>query len=512
MATLKRKNGSTKWTAVIRVPQKVRDVNPEFIQTRDGRPKTHLELATGSSDKREAERIAVSFYAKCEKKFQLAISSDSERVNLIAESTNGFLKFQKENPDKANEILMSMALEALKKMGLDSNTDYVREKISELRNGLSVENTQQWLEAEAIAKGNRVDAEALIGIEKAARKIHDTRLSIGTIFERYIRKRAADGPIKTSTLSRARSTFSDFCRAMPYGSDTKIESVTVRVVRDWVQAYQLQLNGEGRTTQTVKNRIDSIAPAFAMAEADEMIVKNPFRGYSSALIQTKRGVKPNQSNRSWINDDLAYSSFETLILQARDKFKESSRAVSHRHLMPMIALSLYTGARIEELCRLSLADIKYRDYLEVRYIDITEAKSDAGVREIPLLPKAEEIVDYLIARLPQGEQSLFPDLVPRDGRFSHAPSNEFSRFKKRLGYAAKNEYTFHSFRSTVITLLDREGVANDYISMMVGHSDGRGTLAKRTYSAGRQLKQLKEAVSCIQYSPKITELLQPPYR
>jgi len=43
--------------------------------------------------------------------------------------------------------------------------------------------------------------------------------------------------------------------------------------------------------------------------------------------------------------------------------------------------------------------------------------------------------------------------------------------------------------------------------MMVGHIEGRSSLAKKRYSAGPQLAQLKDAVSVIKYGDEIDNLL-----
>ena len=64
-------------------------------------------------------------------------------------------------------------------------------------------------------------------------------------------------------------------------------------------------------------------------------------------------------------------------------------------------------------------------------------------------------------------------------------------------------YTFHSFRSTAITALDRGEVSNDFISLLVGHEDGRGTLAKSVYSAGRTMRSLVEPASKIDYGDEL---------
>lgn len=516
MANIRRKNGSKRWTATLRVPQDIREFNPSFIQKKDGSPKTLLERALGTQDEKQALKLAYDFEREMDARFEELrnnrepapqVFRDEHPLESVAQVIRGIKQTQQENPEAIKEWLRSKLANRLKEMGLPPTDPRVHRMFERLSKGFTDEMVDSTIMLASAAKQGIPTFDTLEEIERYKAKAKDTRISVGVIFERYIRKRVADGPIKASTIKRAKNTFSDLCQYLPYGEDTAAESITVAKAREWVSSYQLQLQAKGRALTTVTNNIDAITPAFNKAVDDELIQRNPFKKYSEALYKTKKGLKGNQSNKSWINDNLSDSALTNLIVASSQKFLINAKAPSHRIMLPLIGLALYTGARIEELCRLTPDDIKTRAYLGVRYIDLNEAKSEAGIREIPLLPMAETIVDSLISKTKSGSDYLFPDLPTRDGRRSHSPSNEFSRFKKGLGYVQKNEYTFHSFRSTVITLLDRAEISDGYISMMVGHVEGRNTLAKRTYSAGRELKALKENVSCIDYGIRINDLL-----
>lgn len=514
MANIRRKNGSKRWTATLRVPQDIRELNPSFIQKKDGSPKTLLEKALGTQDEKQALKLAYDFEREMDARFEEArrptsvVVHEEHPLEKPTKVIREIKQRQEEKPEEVKEWLRGKLVEKLKTLGLSPTDPRVIRMFDEVSKGFTDEMADAAITLTSAARQGAPSFETLEEIERYKAKAKDTRVSVGIIFERYIRKRVTDGPIKASTVKRAKNTFKDFCQSLPFGEDTAAESITVAKAREWVSGYQIQLQSKGRTLTTVINNVDSITPAFNKAVDDELIPRNPFRKYSEALYKTKKGVKGNQSNRSWINDDLSDSALANLIAASAQKFQSNAKAPSHRIMLPLIGLALYTGARIEELCRLTPNDIKTRAYLGVRYIDLDEAKSEAGIREIPLLPMAEAIVDYLMSKTKSGSDYLFPDLPIRDGRRSHSPSNEFSRFKKGLGYSQKNEYTFHSFRSTVITLLDRADVPDGYISMMVGHVEGRNTLAKRTYSAGRELKVLRDQIACIKYDHKVDSVLR----
>lgn len=513
MANIRRKNGSKRWTATLRVPQDIRELNPTFIQKKDGSPKTLLERALGTQDEKLAIKRAYDFEREMDARFEETRKSTGQIVReehpleMPAQVIREIKQRQEESPEEIKAWLRGKMIKQLEHMGLAPSDTIVLRMLDEVSKGFTDDMADAAIMLTSAVKQGEPTFDTLADIEKYKAKAKDTRVSVGVIFERYIQKRVADGPIKASSIKRAKTTFNAFCRSLPFGQDTAAETITVAKARAWVSSYQLELQEKGRALTTVTNNIDSITPAFNKAVDDELIPRNPFRKYTEALYKTKKGVKGNQANRSWINDDLSESALTNLLVAASQKFLNNAKSPSHRIMLPLIGLALYTGARIEELCRLTPNDIKTRAYLGVRYIDLDEAKSEAGIREIPLLPMAESIIDYLVSKTKSGADYLFPDLPTRDGRRSHSPSNEFSRFKKGLGYLTKNEYTFHSFRSTVITLLDRGDISDGYISMMVGHVEGRNTLAKRTYSAGRELKALRDQISCLSYDRRIDELL-----
>jgi len=520
MANIRQKNGSKRWTATVRIPKDIRELNPESIRKRNGEPKTLLEKALGTSDKKLAKKLAHDFEYHCTQQFeklrlrhqnqlpthkQFTSAADQIMEEAVAKLRQRLIDAE-ENPYAEEDANRARLAKVLDNSGepVDKDTLALYQQTVEGISEAEVDNAIEMLGAKHLGTST---FSSLNKIEEYKRRAKDTRISVGTIFERYIRKRVLDGQVKASTIKRANTTFNEFCESLPFRADTAAATITTAKVREWVGKYQLKLQAQNKAFTTIKNNIESIAPAFNRAEEEGLIDRNPFRKFTEGLFVTKRGVKENESNRSWINDDLNDNALLHLINAASQKFTPQSRSPAHKVMMPLIGLALYTGARIEELCRLTPNDIKLRKHLGVRYIDITAAKSAAGIREIPLLPVAEQIIDYLISQTTAGQDYLLPNLIEQDGRRSHKPSNEFSRFKKKLGYVQKNEYTFHSFRSTAITLLDRANVNDAYISMMVGHVEGRNTLAKKRYSAGPQLAQLKDAVSAIRYGDAIDNLI-----
>lgn len=144
----------------------------------------------------------------------------------------------------------------------------------------------------------------------------------------------------------------------------------------------------------------------------------------------------------------------------------------HFHWLPF--LLLYTGARPEELASLAVADVRKekagREVIE--YFDITMAKSEAGIRKVPLHKaiRASGFMDYLAKRRnedPKGQ--LFPMLKPSKNGYTKNVSRRFNEtYLIQLGI---KEHTrrLYSFRSTFITRMSELNVHPAMLMALVGH-------------------------------------------
>ena len=158
-------------------------------------------------------------------------------------------------------------------------------------------------------------------------------------------------------------------------------------------------------------------------------------------------------------------------------------------LADLIALGAYTGARIEELCSLTLDTSKDGVFV------IEDAKTDAGNREVPIHPKLKALVTrlrkdakdgYLVPSTAEGKYGVRSD--PLSKRFGHLKTAlEFGR-----------EHVFHSIRKTVATQLEQAGVAEGIAADVLGHE--KKTLSYGLYSAGSSMKDKAKAVAKLAYA------------
>lgn len=162
--------------------------------------------------------------------------------------------------------------------------------------------------------------------------------------------------------------------------------------------------------------------------------------------------------------------------------------------LPLI--SLYAGARLEEIGQLPLSDIhcesrisyfwfrddddedgeeKPRKMGRRRSAEKSEEdksiKSKAGRRRVPFHPVLIELglPEYIAARHTAGDKMLFPQLNPYRGRCTKNWSRWFGRYLNK--YVTDDPaFVFHSFRHSFIGAMRRKGIRLDFMKALVGHA------------------------------------------
>lgn len=157
-------------------------------------------------------------------------------------------------------------------------------------------------------------------------------------------------------------------------------------------------------------------------------------------------------------------------------------------LADLIALGWYTGARIEELCRLNKDNVVTVDGIEC--FDFPKSKSKASKRVVPIHPSLLLTIDRLC------ENTTDTFLIPTSshdhyGKRSHAISKAFGRLRTAAGFSRL--HVFHSFRHTVVTELIRADVPDALAKELVGHETG--SVTHDVYSKGASAVQKLAAIS-----------------
>lgn len=137
-------------------------------------------------------------------------------------------------------------------------------------------------------------------------------------------------------------------------------------------------------------------------------------------------------------------------------------------------LGMYTGARLEELARLTLADVGEED--GVQYVHIRggangrRVKTRGSVRKIPIHSKLIELgfLDYILTSRKEPSLRIFPQLKSQREKLSAAWSQWWGRYSRDHGIADSRK-VFHSFRHTVKRKLRDAGVDKTLRDALMGH-------------------------------------------
>jgi integrase len=156
-------------------------------------------------------------------------------------------------------------------------------------------------------------------------------------------------------------------------------------------------------------------------------------------------------------------------------------------LQNLIKLGAHTGARIEEICSLTLAKVASDRF------QIEDAEPEAGWREIPIHKDIKKLV------LALSSQSLDGFLLTglsenKYGDRSNAIGKRFGRLKAKLGYGG--DYVFHSFRKSIARQLEEAGVPENISARLVGHEIQTMTMAS-TLVVLTLMQRTKQSIRCL---------------
>lgn len=214
---------------------------------------------------------------------------------------------------------------------------------------------------------------------------------------------------------------------------------------------------------------------------------------------------------------LSYEKFthEDLVrLLESDEYRAGSFREAFQYWLPL--LGLHTGARLEELAQLHLADIRQDAETGVWVIEITEEvdeedgaqdgkklKNKAFKRTCPLHSGLLEagLLAYIADLKRRGYDRLFPELSSDGyGKFSPRASEWFTEYRRGKDVGAATERSrksFHSFRHTMNATPQKAGVTQEVREALCGHASK--AINTRVYGGALVVRQLKEAIDMLKY-------------
>lgn len=241
--------------------------------------------------------------------------------------------------------------------------------------------------------------------------------------------------------------------------------------------------------RTINSYLQTYAGLFSWAKKNRYTPENLFDGAS--VKESKKQAETAQRD-AFSQDQIDLMLGEILGNQRGLINKE------YQKWGPLIGL--YTGARLNEICQIELADIK--EDAGIWYFDINDEgdekhlKTTASRRIVPVHDQliALGFLEYVEALRARGQTRLFPDFSfsAKEG-YGRPLSRWFNeRFLVQLGIKSK-DLVFHSFRHGMVTRLLRAGVEENLVKAIVGHTR-QGVTQQHYFKQGYTLAQMQAAL------------------
>lgn len=325
--------------------------------------------------------------------------------------------------------------------------------------------------------------------------------------QRYLEEtqRDPDAALTQQTVGQSEAVFrlfKDFCRDAPLVDITRAEageflSTVATLDRHWGRSPKtkersledlLELYGghpTGLSNKTLNRYASVLGVVFKWARKRGLHDgENPFEG------QSRKGAKTRKTG--WLPFTMAELS--TLLSSLRPQVAPNAHTVDTA-LAWAVWIGAYSGMRLNEICSLDVADV--RKEKGVWFFDVADAKTEAGVRRVPVHSVLLE-ADLLDYRKRVGSGSLWPGLKPGgpDRKLSWYTTKRFTRVRRGLGLT-RDRLAFHSLRNNVGGALEAARVPESEAVQILGHE--KLSMSYAVYSLGLELPALKEVVEKIDY-------------
>ena len=325
------------------------------------------------------------------------------------------------------------------------------------------------------------------------------------LFDKYAKINPTN--IKPDTLAYGRVAMVLFTQTLPPGSG--VRAITKAAVREWhdllrklpiratdfsgfrglnireIIAANERLGRPVLTRRTINKHVTSLASFCRWLEKRGYIDSNPASGFHEALDHTTRKIRPYTTPE--LQKLFTSPVFTGCRSDARDYEPGELRLDDWRKWLPL--MGLFTGARLGELCQLSVDDLRQEHGHWIFRItgegDGQTLKNKQSERIVPVHAELIRLglLDYHARIVARGEKQLFPELKPDARNFnSGTASRWFGKYLIKIGLKTDKLVNFHSFRHGMADALRGAGYLDSDIAFLLGHKS-QGTKITRGYGA-----------------------------
>ena len=330
--------------------------------------------------------------------------------------------------------------------------------ISISNNGIEVKNIQPGDDIQAInellASAQKRQAELNSG-EKQERKLlvasgfqQRAGKKFSEVVKLYIAEKEYDN--KQKTLEEKQSCYAEF---LTYFIDDDFATYP----KSSAVAFKTRLVNSKISVLRINKKISMLKDLFDYAIRNNFYFQdNPF-----ADISISRKSKLSQQVKSY--KEFSDTDLRTIFAD-KGQYK-SFMNKSDYYWLPL--LSLYSGARIEELASLDCSQIINED--DIYYIDIERAKTTSSIRKVPIHSKLIDLgfIEFL-EEVKKKNTKLFPHLKLGKNGYSKNCSRRFGQYLDRIGIV-DTQKVFHSFRSSFINRMTMLNIHPAILMGIVGH-------------------------------------------
>jgi integrase len=321
---------------------------------------------------------------------------------------------------------------------------------------------------------------------KAADEFHKIARGQGTpLLRRHVETWLGEqaGIVTGQTISQHRTTVDAFL-TWAGGEGVLIEDVNRKRAGEYVAHLLAPDSAIGR--RTAGRYVSSLSSFWTWLEKRGLAEHNPWLRQGVG----KKSTRGESNERSQWSDD-------ALIRLLSSSYTPRYTKVFH----DLVRLALVTGARMEELCALTVGDVHQRE--DGWWITIREGKTKAALRDIPVHESAAHV---LKRRLKEAKSFIFDELIPGgpDNKRSWHVVKAFGRYTRKLGLAEKRQ-VFHALRNTFIEVMEAAEVPESTVKLITGHA--RQSMTFGRYSKGQRVP-LRAAINKLHYSTGVMRLIR----
>ena len=426
------------------------------------------KLSLGTKDPKIAKSIAISLLAQMpNNKFEVTINSDGVSFKTNPDDVN--------DAHKLNEFMKNN-----------------KELISQL-----AEQQNEKVKSNPFTK---IREEQLIAKELIKK---EDGINIDIVVEKFVnRKKTQLGSKTLQGYLNYIKIFSDWYKKQYSMNAVYINHIDRKIISKYIEYLQ----SENISTSTVeKNYLGALNAIFEFGKitGDFQDAQVPSKGHK---LTTKKEIQKNKKERNPFTEDELKIIFDPINLNP----------LKHPEQFWIPLIALFTGARLSEICQLSIKDILLID--NIYAISITDEGEDQILKSLAskrIIPIHQTILDIgfleYIEDVKNFNGKLFPDLQPDIyGYYGKEPSRRWGNYLDKIGIKDPSK-VFHSFRSTANSKLRLNDITEEIRCEFVGHD--HDTINTKHYSQKYPVKFLSDKVlPALTYDVDFSKLKYKPHQ